>query len=65
MIDKLVEYIKLHALSMEQDMENIHAKYEAGGMYSNEDTYMEEYLAGAIAACYHILSTIDEFRKEQ
>jgi len=46
-------------------MENIHTKYEAGGMYSNEDTYMEEYLAGAIAACYHILSTIDEFRKEQ
>ena len=47
--DRLIEYIKLHKLSLIQDMENVSTKYP------------KEYLQGAIACMDHILEVADEF----
>jgi len=45
----LVEYIKLHRLSISQDMDK------------TGNDYPKEYLQGAIAALDHILEVADEY----
>jgi hypothetical protein len=49
--NKLVEYIKIHKLSLIQDMENVSTKYP------------KEYLQGAIACMDHILEVADEYNR--
>jgi len=52
--NKLIEYIKLHRLSISQDMEKIENDYP--------DTIIgeKEYLQGAVAALDHILEVAEE-----
>ena len=49
--DRLIEYIKLHKLSLIQDMEDL------------SDEYPKEYLQGAIACMEHILEVADEYNR--
>lgn len=48
MTNQLIEYIKIHRLSLIQDTENASAEYP------------KEYLLGAIAVLEHILSVADD-----
>ena len=52
--DKLIEYMKLHLISLEQDLEKIE-DHEV----TNEG-YPKEYIQGAIAVLNHILEVSDE-----
>jgi hypothetical protein len=52
--DKLIEYIKIHRLSLIQDIESIE-EHEV----TNEG-YPKEYLQGAIACMDHILEVANE-----
>jgi len=51
----LVEYIKLHRLSISQDLEQI------GDHEVTHEGYPKEYLQGAIAVLDHILEVADEY----
>ena len=55
--NKLVEYIKLHKLSLIQDMEAIE-EHEV-----THEGYPKEYLQGAIACMDHILEVADEYNR--
>jgi hypothetical protein len=56
-LNTLTEYIKIHKLSLEQDLED--AK---NGLDIPEDEYFgsDEYYEGAINTCLHILRIINE-----
>lgn len=54
MSDNLIEYIKLHLISLEQDKELIE-KSSLG-----DDSIDWHYVAGAIGALKHILNVYDE-----
>ena len=56
--DQLVEYIKLHRLSISQDLEQI------GNHEVTHEGYPKEYLQGAIAVLDHILEKDEEFSLE-
>ena len=57
MTNSFVEYIKLHKLSLEQDMEDAQNNEPL-----NEDEYWESdsYYIGAIDAMEHLLSVADD-----
>jgi len=52
--DKLIEYMKIHLISLEQDLEQIE-DHEV----TNEG-YPKEYIQGEIAALNHILEVANE-----
>lgn len=56
-LNTLREYIKLHKLSLEQDVEDAN-----NDIPISEDEYYESdlYYEGAIATCQHLLEYIDE-----
>jgi hypothetical protein len=56
-INTLREYIKLHKLSLEQDIEDAN-----NDIPISDDEYYESdlYYEGAIATCQHLLEYIDE-----
>ena len=56
-INTLREYINIHRISLEQDMEDAN-----NDIPISEDEYYESdlYYEGAIATCYHLLEYIDE-----
>ena len=56
-LNTLREYIKLHKLSLEQDVEDANSDIPI-----RDDEYYESdaYYEGAIATCQHLLEYIDE-----
>lgn len=56
-LNTLREYIKLHKLSLEQDVEDAN-----NDIPISDDEYYESdlYYEGAIATCQHLLEYIDE-----
>lgn len=56
-LNTLREYISIHKISLEQDLEDA-----INGIDINSDEYFEsdEYYLGAIDTCEHLLEYIDE-----
>jgi len=60
---KLVEYIKLHVISLEQDIENISEEMEALDPASkdyNELDFEYNHCSGQLLATRHILSVVED-----
>ena len=60
---KLVEYIKLHVISLEQDLENISQEMEELDPESKackELDYEYNYISGQSIATRHILSVVED-----
>ena len=58
MTNQFIEYIKIHLISLEQDMEDAQELFEKNGDYLN--TYMIDYLTGHIQATKHLLSVAND-----
>ena len=60
---KLVEYIKLHVISLEQDIENIYEEMEALDPASkdyNDLDFEYNHCSGQLLATRHILSVVED-----
>ena len=60
---KLVEYIKLHVISLEQDLENISEEMEALDPASkdyNELDFEYNHCSGQLLATRHLLSVVED-----
>ena len=60
---KLVEYIKLHVISLEQDIENISEEMEALDPASkdyNELDFEYNHCSGQLLATRHLLSVVED-----
>ena len=60
---KLVEYIKLHVISLEQDIENISEEMEALDPASkdyNELDFEYNHMSGQILSARYLLKTMEE-----
>jgi len=60
---KLVEYIKLHVISLEQDLENISQEMESldpESKLSKELDFEYNHCSGQLLATRHILSVVED-----
>jgi hypothetical protein len=63
MSHKLIEYIKLHVISLEQDLENISNEMESLDPASkdyNELDFEYNHMAGQILSARHLLSVAED-----
>jgi hypothetical protein len=62
-MNKLIEYIKLHVISLEQDLENISNEMESLDPASkdyNELDFEYNHMAGQILSARHLLSVAED-----
>jgi hypothetical protein len=59
-MNKLIEYMKLHLISLEQDLEKSKSDEATDEEYFGADTYYE----GAIVATRHLLSVASDMMSE-
>lgn len=60
---KLIEYTKLHIISLEQDLENIASEMEALDMESKDYKELDfeyNHMAGQILSARHLLKVMEE-----
>jgi hypothetical protein len=67
MLDKLIEYMKIHIISLEQDLEGISSEMELLDPSSkdyNELDFEYNHMAGQILNARHFLSVANDILKE-
>ena len=57
-IDKMRDRLMLALTHTQEALEEIHAKYEDGGFYSNEDSSYQDYYEGQICAYEHAIAVL-------
>ena len=57
-IPKMRDRLMLALTHTQEALEEIHAKYEDGGFYSNEDSSYQDYYEGQICAYEHAIAVL-------